>query len=119
MVRLPAALQEYTLLQLRRPLSHTRAKVRHVTMRLSDLNGAGSGNGQRCGIHVVVEDIGQVVTLAPHDLHAAISQAARQYEGGTLSSIQWKTIKPYSWSTNLFTARCLNKQTAAQSGLCA
>ena len=80
---LTAALQEYTLHQLRLALSHTRAQVRHVTVRLCDLNGPRGGADKRCGIHVVVDGVGQVVTASTdRDLYSAISQAARRIGRG-------------------------------------
>jgi putative sigma-54 modulation protein len=95
---LTAALQEYTLHQLRSALSHTRAKVRHVTVRLCDLNGPRGGADKHCGIHVVVDGVGQVVTASTdRDLYAAISQAARRIGRGVSRRLRQKRmVRPSS-----------------------
>lgn len=93
---LTAALQEYTLHQLRGALSHTRARVRHVTVRLCDVNGPRGGTDKHCGIHVVVDGAGQVVTASTDsDLYAAISQAARRIGRGVARRLgQRRAVKP-------------------------
>lgn len=95
---LTAALQEYTLHQLRLALSHTRAQVRHVTVRLGDLNGPRGGADKRCGIHVVVDGVGQVVTASTdRDLYAAIAQAARRIGRGVARRLsQRRMVRPSS-----------------------
>lgn len=95
---LTAALQEYTLQQLRSALSHTRARVRHVTVRLGDLNGPRGGADKHCGIHVVVDGVGQVVTTSiDRDLYAAISQAARRIGRGVARRLsQKRMVRPSS-----------------------
>lgn len=95
---LTAALQEYTLHQLRFALSHTRARVRRVSVRLCDLNGPRGGADKRCGIHVVVDGVGQVVTASTdRDLYAAISQAARRVGRGVARRLnQRREARPAS-----------------------
>lgn len=82
-VGLTAALQEYTLHQLCNALSHARERVQRVTVRLHDLNGPRGGADKRCGIHVVIGGVGQVVTASTdRDLYVAIAQAARRVSRG-------------------------------------
>jgi ribosome-associated translation inhibitor RaiA len=92
---LTAALQEYTLHQLRSALSHTRTRVRYVTVRLCDVNGPRGGADKHCGIHVVVDGVGQVVTTSTdRDLYAAIAQAARRISRGVARRLsQRRTVR--------------------------
>lgn len=93
---LTAALQEYTLHQLRGALAHTRARVRRVTVRLCDLNGPRGGADKRCGIHLVLDGEGQVVTASTdRDLYAAIAQATRRIGRGVARRLKQRgTARP-------------------------
>jgi ribosomal subunit interface protein len=92
---LTAALQAHTIERLRLALAHTRHRVRHVTVRLRDLNGPRGGVDKQCGIHVAIDGVGDVVAAEKDsDLYAAIARAAERIGRGVKRRLSQRRQRP-------------------------